>query len=138
MMAMAFTLQLGVLLISLFLELSPKVKTGPLATLILCAVSILSLARMGQPVDTAEIVLTVAVFAGLTSYLLGSLAPTPSLFSVESHSGEAFGVQITSERRRTDRRRTERRHGHSPSIVNRRKQETRLSRHDECHGAWHG
>ena len=134
MMAMAFTLQLFVLLISLFLELSPKVKTGPLATLALCAISILSLARMGQPVDTAEILLTVAVFAVLTSYLVGSLVPAPALFSVESHRGEAFGVQITSERRRTDRRRVERRH--SPSIVNRRKQETRLSRHDECHGVF--
>jgi len=136
MIAVAFCLQLGVLLVSLFLELSPKVKTGPLATLILCACSVVALARMGQPVDTAEILLTVAVFAGLTSYLLGSLAPAPALFSVESHSGEAFGAQITSERRRTDRRRTERRHGHSPSIVNRRKQETRLSRHDECHGVY--
>lgn len=136
MMAMAFTLQLSVLLISLFLELSPKVKTGPLATLILCAVSILSLARMGQPVDAAEVAMTVAVFAGLASYLVGSLAPTPSLFSIESHSGEAFGAQITPDRRRRDRRRTERRHGHSPSIVNRRKQETRLSRHDECQGVF--
>lgn len=135
MMAMAFTLQLGVLLISLFLELSPKVKTGPLATLILCACSLVALARMGQPVDAAEVAMTVAVFAGLTSYLVGSLAPTPSLFSVESHSGEAFGAQITPDRRRKDRRRTERRHS-SPSIVNRRKQETRLSRHDECQGVF--
>ena len=135
MMAMAFTLQLGVLLISLFLELSPKVKTGPLATLILCACSLVALARMGQPVDAAEVAMTVAVFAGLASYLVRSLAPTPSLFSVESHSGEAFGAQITPDRRRKDRRRTERRHS-SPSIVNRRKQETRLSRHDECHGVF--
>ena len=135
MMAMAFTLQLGVLLISLFLELSPKVKTGPLATLILCACSLVALARMGQPVDAAEVAMTVAVFAGLASYLVGSLAPKPSLFSVESHSGEAFGAQITPDRRRKDRRRTERRHS-SPSIVNRRKQETRLSRHDECHGVF--
>ena len=135
MMAMAFTLQLGVLLISLFLELSPKVKTGPLATLILCACSLVALARMGQPVDAAEVAMTVAVFAGLASYLVGSLAPTPSLFSVESHSGEAFGAQITPDRRRKDRRRTERRHS-SPSIVNRRKQETRLSRHDECQGVF--
>lgn len=135
MMAMAFTLQLGVLLISLFLELSPKVKTGPLATLILCACSLVALARMGQPVDAAEVAMTVAVFAGLASYLVGSLAPTPSLFSVESHSGEAFGAQITPDRRRKDRRRTERRHS-SPSIVNRRKQETRMSRHDECQGVF--
>ena len=135
MMAMAFTLQLGVLLISLFLELSPKVKTGPLATLILCACSLVALARMGQPVDAAEVAMTVAVFAGLASYLVRSLAPTPSLFSVESHSGEAFGAQITPDRRRKDRRRTERRHS-SPSIVNRRKQETRLSRHDECQGVF--
>ena len=135
MMAMAFTLQLGVLLISLFLELSPKVKTGPLATLILCACSLVALARMGQPVDAAEVAMTVAVFAGLASYLVGSLAPTPSLFSVQSHSGEAFGAQIAPERRRRDRRRTERRHS-SPSIVNRRKQDTRLSRNDECHGVF--
>ena len=135
MMAMAFTLQLGVLLISLFLELSPKVKTGPLATLILCACSLVALARMGQPVDAAEVAMTVAVFAGLASYLVGSLAPTPSLFSIESHSGEAFGAQITPDRRRKDRRRTERRHS-SPSIVNRRKQETRLSRHDEYQGVF--
>ena len=135
MMAMAFTLQLSVLLISLFLELSPKVKTGPLATLILCACSLVALARMGQPVDAAEVAMTVAVFAGLASYLVRSLAPTPSLFSVESHSGEAFGAQITPDRRRKDRRRTERRHS-SPSIVNRRKQETRLSRHDECQGVF--
>ena len=135
MMAIAFTLQLGVLLISLFLELSPKVKTGPLATLILCACSVVALARMGQPVDAAEVAMTVAVFAGLASYLVGSLAPAPSLFSIESHSGEAFGAQITPDRRRRDRRRTERRHS-SPSIVNRRKQETRLSRHDECQGVF--
>ena len=135
MMAMAFTLQLSVLLISLFLELSPKIKTGPLATLILCACSLVALARMGQPVDAAEVAMTVAVFAGLASYLVGSLAPTPSLFSIESHSGEAFGAQITPDRRRKDRRRTESRHS-SPSIVNRRKQETRLSRHDECQGVF--
>ncbi len=70
MTAIAFCLQLGVLLMSLLLELNPKIKKGPVESAILCALSLAALARMGCPVDPLELALTAGVFAVLIACLL--------------------------------------------------------------------
>lgn len=70
MIAVAFCLQLGVLLVSLFLELNPRIKTGSVESAILCALSLAALARMGCPVDPLELALTAGIFAVLVACLL--------------------------------------------------------------------
>lgn len=74
MIAVAFSLQLGVLLVSLLLELSPKIKKGPIESAILCALSLAALARMGCPIDPLELALTAGIFAVLVACSLGSKA----------------------------------------------------------------
>ncbi len=70
MIAVAFCLQLGVLLVSLFLELNPRIKTGSIESAILCALSLAALARMGCPIDPLELALTAGIFAVLVACLL--------------------------------------------------------------------
>lgn len=72
MTVVAFCLQLGVLLVSLLLELSPRIKKGPIESAILFVLSLAALARMGCPVDPLELALTAGIFAVLVACLLES------------------------------------------------------------------
>jgi len=126
MIVVAALLQLGVIAMSIYLELNPKIKTGPLWSVLLGVLTVVVMSRIGANVEPLEVMATLFACLMLGLVIYANSVTFPDIFS------EPRGTRFESympERRRPVRRQT-------PSIKNDRRQPTKLSRDYHVFGGW--
>ena len=126
MIVVAALLQVGVIAMSIYLELNPKIKTGPLGSILLGVLTVVVMSRIGANVEPLEVMATLFACLMLGLVIYAHSVTFPDLFS------EPRGTRFESympERRRPVRHQTR-------SIKNERRQPTKLSRDYHVFGGW--
>lgn len=126
MILFAALLQLGVIAMTIYLDLSPKIKTGPIGSVLLGILAVVVVSRIGADVGPLEAMATLFACLMLGLVIYANSVTFPDLFL------EPRGTRFESympERRRPTRHQTR-------SIKNDRRQPTKLSRDYHVFGGW--